>query len=46
MTDFIFNVDLTLKMNMNTNIVSQATYHNTFIVQKESERIAADDITR
>ncbi len=38
MTDFIFNVNLTLKMNGNKNIVSYATDHNTFIIQKESKK--------
>ncbi len=36
-TDFIFNVNLILKVNVNKNIVSQATDHNTFTEQKESK---------
>ncbi len=37
MTDFIFNVNFTLKVNMNKNVVDKY-YHNTFIVQKKSKK--------
>ncbi len=33
----MINVNLTLNVNVNKNIVSYATNHNIFIVQKESK---------